>query len=510
MGNSASNRRIAKNTLMLYIRMLFLMLIGLYTSRVVLESLGVVDYGLYGVIGGLVSMSAIITGSLTAAISRFITFEMGRGKEALLSEVFSSAVVIQLMLSVIVLVVAEPLGLWFINSHMNVAEGRLEAVHWVFQFSLLSFIINIISTPYNALIVAHERMSAFAWIGIFEGFGKLGAALLIAFSPIDRLIFYSSLMALVAVAVRVAYAAYCRTNFEECRSRMAWNSGLVKKMLSFAGWNFIGVASGVLRDHGGNILINIFSGPVANAARSVSMQLGGAVQGFVTNFMTAVNPQITKSFASGDRNYMMTLAFKSSRLSFFLLFILSLPVMINIDFILNIWLKEIPAGSSAFVILALIFSMSECISSPLITMMLATGDIRNYQIVVGGLQILNFPISYLILKAGAPPESILAVAVVISQLCLAARLIMLRRMVGLPIGKFMTDVYFRIIAVAALSFVPAFFLDSVTDEGWGGFILSCMASISFSAIIIWLIGLKSDERKILISRITDYIRRRVR
>ena len=506
----ATNRggRIAKNTLMLYIRMLFLMLVGLYTSRVVLSALGESDFGIYGVVGGVVAMFTIISGSLSAAITRFITFEMGKGPDGRLPAVFSSAVTIQIMLALIVLIIAEPAGIWFIENKLNIPAGRTDAAHWVYQFSLLTFVINIVSVPYNASIIAHEKMSAFAAIGIFEGVAKLGVAFLIVRSPVDRLVYYAFLMCLVAVSVRFAYTVYCRRHFDECRYSFVWDGKLLRQMSAFAGWNFIGVASGALRDHGGNILINIFSGPAANAARAVSVQLGGAVQSFVTNFMTAVNPQITKSYAAQERDYTMRLVFRSSRYAYFLLFIIALPVLLQTPFILDIWLGDAPERSSNFVRLALVLSLSECISNPLITLMLATGRIRNYQIIVGGLQLLNLPISYLVLKAGAPPESILLVAIVISQSSLFARLVMLKGMTGLCAGRFMSQVYLRILLVTALAYLPSWWLSTLLGEGPWAFVGSCVISVGISGLVIWTVGLAKDERKLLRAKADDLLRRK--
>ncbi len=506
-GDTHNGGRIARNTLMLYVRMLFLMLIGLYTSRVVLSALGEDDFGIYGVVGGVVAMFTIISGSLSSAITRFITFEMGKGSEGRLPAVFSSAVTIQLVLAAVVLAVAEPSGIWFIGNRMNIPPDRLHAAHWVFQFSLLTFVINIFSVPYNASIVAHERMSAFAVIGIFEGLAKLAVAFLILHSPSDRLISYSALMCLVAVGVRFAYTAYCRRHFEECRFRFVWDGKLLRQMFSFAGWNFIGVASGALRDHGGNILINIFSGPVANAARGVSVQLGGAVQSFVTNFMTAVNPQITKSYAADDRKYTMDLVFRSSRYSFYLLSLIAFPVLLNTDYLLALWLKEVPGHSQEFVRLALLLSLSECISNPLVTLMLATGRIRNYQMIVGGLQLLNLPVSYLVLKAGAQPQSILVVAIVISQLCLFARLVLLKGMAGLPAGRFFREVYLRVLMLLAAALPLEWWLTSLLGDGTWAFLASCTVSVIITGVFIWTGGMSADERKFFCEKVRAMLRR---
>lgn len=492
--------KIARNTLILYVRMLFLMFVGLYTSRIVLAALGESDFGIYGVVGGVVSLFTIISGSLSSAITRFITYELGKERGAL-ADVFSSAVTIQIALALLVAAVAEPLGIWFINNQMNIPADRLTAAHWVFQFSLLTFVINIISIPYNASIVAHEKMSAFAVIGIFEGLAKLAVAFVILYASSDRLVLYGILMCAVALAVRFAYTLYCRKHFSECRYRFIWNAELLKQMFSFAGWNFIGVSAGALRDHGGNILINIFSGPAVNAARAVSVQLGGAVQSFVTNFMTAVNPQITKSYAAEDREYTMNLVFRSSRYSFFLLLLIAMPVMLQAPYLLELWLGDVPERSAAFVRLALLFSLSEAVSGPLVTLMLATGNIRKYQIIVGGLQLMNLPVSYMVLRYGAAPECILLVSIVISQCCLFARLILLKGMSGLDVLRFIRQVYAKVLMVTAVAFIPCWWLSSLMGYGMLPFIGSCAVSVLVTSVVTWLFGLSRDERSLLLNKL---------
>ena len=313
--SSSNNKRIAKNTLLLYIRMLFLMVVSLYTSRVVLNALGVEDFGIYNVVGGVVAMFSMLSGSLSAAITRFITYELGTGNKENLKKIFSSSVTIQIGLAVLIALLAEAVGVWFLNVKMNIPDARMVAANWVFQFSILTFAINLISVPYNASIIAHERMSAFAYISILEAIGKLAIAFLITVSPMDRLIFYSLLMCAVALLVRLVYGYYCKKHFEECTYHFLWDKELLKRMFGFAGWNFIGASSAVLRDQGGNVVINLFCGPVVNAARGIASQVNTAVHGFVSNFMTALNPQITKSYASGNRDYMMTLIFQGAWLS---------------------------------------------------------------------------------------------------------------------------------------------------------------------------------------------------
>ena len=495
-----NSRRIARNTLMLYVRMLFLLVISFYTTRVVLRALGQDDLGIYNVVGGVVAVFSVISGALSAAISRFLTFELGRKDSDRLSLIFSSSVTIQIVIAAIIIILAEPAGLWFINHKMHIDPARIPAARWVLQFSIATFAINLISVPYNAAIIAHERMKAFAGIGIGEGIGKLAVAFAIAKSSSDRLILYAILMCVVAVLVRYAYRFFCRKNFEECRFKFRWDAGLFKQMFAFAGWNFIGVSSGVLRDHGGNILINLFSGTAVNAARGLAMQVSGAVQNFSTNFMTALNPQITKSYARGDNDYTITLLLKGARMSFFLLLILGLPILANTGYLMGLWLGDVPEHAANFARLAILLSMSECLSNPLVTAMLATGDIKKYQIIVGGLQLLNLPISYICLKAGAAPESVLVVAIVLSQICLGARLVLLKDMIGLPVVRYIKEVWLKVLVIAALAALAPICLQSHLGSGAVQCIASCAICIVWTGFLILTLGMDKEERKILKTR----------
>ena len=496
-----NNKRIAKNTLALYIRMLFMMIVSLYTSRVILHTLGVEDFGIYNVVGGVVSMFSVISGSLSAAISRFITYELGKGDKDKLIRIFSSSVTIQIGLGLIILVLAELVGVWFLNAKMNIPDSRIYAANWVFQLSILTFVINLVSVPYNAAIIAHEKMSAFAYISILEVMAKLVIVYLLIISPIDKLIFYAILMAFVAFMVRFVYGYYCKRHFEECTYHFIFDKELLKKMFGFAGWNFIGAASAVLRDQGGNIVINLFCGPAVNAARGIAYQVNNAINGFVGNFMMALNPQITKSYASGDKDYMMTLIYQGARLSFYILLLLSLPVIINVHYILTLWLKIVPEHTTLFVQLVLIFAMSESISNPLITAMLATGKIRNYQIVVGGLQLMNLPISYILLRLGFIPETVLIVAICISQCCLGTRLFMLRSMIGLSIRQYLSRVYFNVLLVTVLSAIIPCVVFYHLNETFVNVMFICVVSVICTCIVIYYIGCNKQERQFILSKV---------
>lgn len=496
-----NNKRIAKNTLLLYFRMLFMMVVSLYTSRVILNALGVEDFGIYNVVGGVVAMFAVISGSLSTAISRFITYELGKDDQSRLNKIFSASVTIQLLLSLIIVVLIESIGVWFLNAKMTISADRMVAANWVLQFSIVTFVINLISVPYNAAIIAHEKMSAFAYISILEAGCKLAIAFLVMVSPMDTLVFYAILMCFVSVIIRITYGYYCKKHFVECAYHFHWDSDILKKMFGFAGWNFIGASSAVLRDQGGNILINLFYGPSVNAARGIANQVNNTIMGFVSNFMAALNPQIIKSYASGERQYMMILLFQGARLSFYMLLFLSLPVLVNTHYILVLWLKLVPDYAVLFVQLILVFAMSESISHPLVTAMLATGKIRNYQIVVGGLQMMNLPVSYICLRLGCMPESVLIVAIVISQCCLAARLYMLRGMIGLSFIQYVKKVYFNVIVVALLSFVVPSMLSNCMEESFLSFVILSLVAMACTVIVEFFVGCNRQERAFVVDKL---------
>ena len=485
--------------------MLLLMVVGLITSRVVVRALGQEEFGIYGAVAGVVSLFTVLTGSMSAAISRFITFELGKENSVdRLRTVFSTAVSIELVLSAIVVLLAEPIGLWWIHHKMVLPPERLEAARWVFQFSLVSLVIQLVSVPYNADIIARERMDAFAYISIFEGVGKLAVAFCIARSSVDKLVLYAALLALVSLLTRLAYGFFCRRNFPEARYLWKLDKGLFGQMFSFAGWNFIGSGSGILRDQGGNQLLNLFFGPLANASWLIASQVNGTVQKFVTSFTTAINPQITKSFAAGEHTHMFNLVFKGSRMSVYLLVLVICPLFYNAPFLVNLWLgaDAVPPDAVLFIRLILMYLLLESVSYTMVTAMLATGDIRDYQIVVGGLQLLNVPLAWLCLKLGAPAQSIYWVAICVAFVCLCARLYMLRRMIGLPLGRFVKEVFLNELLVVVLSMCMGLFLSRLIPlETWWGFLLHAFLSLLFTALTILMQGLSSEERKQLIAKL---------
>lgn len=494
MSEETGNKRIAKNTAVLYVRMLVMMVISFFTARITLNALGVDDYGINNVVGGLVSMFSLLSGSLSSSTSRFMTFGLGQGDMDKLKRIFSTSINIHVVLAVIVVLAVETLGVWFLNHKMNIPADRLHAANWVLQCSVVLFAVGLLSVPYNSAIIAHEKMSAFAYMTIFDAVSRLLIVAGIYYYRGDRLILLAVLGMLQSLVRQAVYWLYCRRQFEECTYRAGHDAELTRSMFSFAGWNFIGSSSALMKDQGVNIVINLFAGPAVNAARGIAMQVNGIINQFTGNFMMALNPQITKSYAMGELQRMHQLIYQGTRLSYYLFMFLSIPVFFEIEAILQLWLGQVPEHTVLFARLVLVLSLSEIISGTLITAQLATGRIRNYQIVVGGLQMLNFPVSYVLLRAGCMPEVTLVVAIVISQVCLFARLWFLRGMIQLPARQFLHRVYFNVLGVTSLSLVPPLVCYLSLSRPVVRFVAVCGVSALASAATIYFVGCNRAER----------------
>ncbi|WP_308773566.1 lipopolysaccharide biosynthesis protein [uncultured Bacteroides sp.] len=506
---SENTKRIAKNTLMLYVRMLFGMLVSLYTSRVVLQALGVEDYGIYNVVGGVVAMFSMISSSLSSSVSRFLTFELGRGNVQRLIKVFSTSLCIHFVLAGVILLLAESIGVWFLNNYMTIPANRLCAANWVFQASLLAFMFGLFSVPYNASIVAHEKMTAFAYIGILDIVLRLCVILFVAYSPFlfDRLIVYSLLLVIVGVSMQMIYCSYCQRHFEECHFQLNFDRESWKAMSTFAGWNFIGCTASLLKDQGVNVLLNLFGGPLINAARGIANSVNTLLSSFSANFMTALNPQITKSYAARDYDYMFSLVERGSRFSYYILLIFALPVLFETDFILTLWLKNYPEHTVNFVRLILLITLCDILSNTLINLQLATGKLRNYQLAVGGMLLMNFPLSYLCLKKGFPPESVLIVAIGVAVCCLFLRLFFLRKMVGLSVRHYLLSVCGNVLIVTIMALIFPTIIALQVSDGLLRFFLICIVSVVSTMFSIYRIGCTSTERNFIRDKMFSVIRK---
>ncbi len=504
---SENNKRIAKNTLLLYGRMLLIMAINIYASRVILDALGEVDYGIYNVVGGFVAMFTIISGAMTTASQRFLSFEIGKNESGNIQTVFSTTVVIHCLLALCIIVLAETIGVWFLNKYMNFPSDRLVAANWVFQFSVLTFVINVISVPYNAAIVAYERMKAFAYVSIIEAILRLLVVYLIIVTSADKLIIYALMLALVSVTIRIIYGIYCRRNFQECRCNWKWNRSIGKEMLSFVSWNLIGSIAGVAKEQGINVLLNIFFGAAINAARGLAYQVMTAMHGFISNFQMAMNPQIVKSYASGKKEEMFKLVFRGSKFSYLLMLTLSVPVIIEAPFILDFWLKEVPAYTPAFLRIVLMTSLIDSMSGTLITSMHASGKVRNYQLLVGGTSILTLPIAYVFFKLGFEPYVAMIVGLCISVICHFERLLLLRKTIHLPVPDFLKNVTFKVWGISALSVIPPVILYQTMEHGWLSFFVVCTVSAVSTVTFSYFLGLSKHEKTVIVTGIKNIIYR---
>lgn len=491
---SSNTKRIAKNSLMLYFRMILLILISLYISRVVLDVLGIEDYGIYNVVGGFVAMFAIISGSMSVTISRFITYELGKGSQGRLSTVFSTSIMIQLVMAVVVCLMIEGVGVWFLNAKMNISPERMWAANWVLHASAFSFMLNLVYTPYNALIIAYERMSAFAYISIFEAFLKLSIVFILSVVHCDKLILYALLNMIVSVMMFLLYQRYCKKHFPESKFRWVRDNKLIKEMFGLIGWAFWGNGAVVLKDQGTNVVLNLFCGPAVNAARGVALQVNSAVYSFTSNFLAALNPQITKSYSSGNLNYMHSLITTGSKYAFFILTLMFLPLCANVDFVLDLWLTEVPAHTSAFIVLTLLYSLFDCFGNPVLTGVLAEGNIRNYEIALTILYVLNLVVSYFLLDWGFAPEWVFVAIVVFKIIVVMALLWHARGHYSLSIRNYTRKCLLPCSAVFAISYPLSTLFRFDTACPITNFLLSVMTIVSTTAIVILMVGVTRTER----------------
>ncbi|WP_277639601.1 lipopolysaccharide biosynthesis protein [Bacteroides graminisolvens] len=490
----SSNKRIMKNTMLLYLRMLFTMGVALYTSRIILNVLGISDYGIYNVVGGVVTIFGVINAAMATASQRFITFELGGGNINKLKIVFCTSLNIHILISLVIFIIAETIGLWFFYTQLNIPIGRIGAAFWVYQFSVLTTMVMMITVPYNAVIIAHERMSAFAYISILEVVLKLLIVWALTVFGIDKLILYVVLLFIVQMIIQVVYVFYCRLFFKETKFQLLWDGLLFKKMSAFAGWQLFGCTAGVAYTQGLNILLNIFFGPAVNAARAVAVQVQNAIQNFSLNFQQAINPQITKSYAINDQERLSVLINASSKYSFFLVFFLSLPVLIETQYILSFWLGIVPEHTANFIRIMLVVMMIDVTANPLITAAAATGRIKTYQMVVGGILLLILPISYLFLKLGYNPEIVFLVhfgMVICAQI---ARLFMLRKMISFSIRRYFKEVALRSLIVGSISIVLPLVVSEYLNSSFASFMIVCLICILSTSCSIYFFGLQKNEQ----------------
>lgn len=495
----ANNKRIAKNTLILYLRTFIVLLITLYTSRVILQVLGVDDYGLYNVVGGVVAMFSVISGSISTSISRFITFDLGRNDTNALKHTFSSSLTLLLVFALIIIILGEGIGVWFIQTQLTIPEGRLSAAHWIFQFSLITFALNIVGLAYDACIRAHERMSIFAYVSIIGTFLKLVICFMLYYSPFDKLVYYGILMLLVNVIVFAINYYYCNRNFIECQGVvLKVDKEQFKSLGSFAGWTSVMHGTYILNTQGINILMNIFFGVTVNAARGIAHSVESAIMGFVNNFLSAVYPQITKLYASGNTQEMNKLVCRSSKFAYFLLLILAMPVYIETDYILSLWLGVVPEHTVAFFRLTIIASALSAMGNSGNCACQATGNVKGFSSVMAMITVAVFPLTYIGFKIGLQVETAYVVYIIIYSTLIIVRMLFLKRLVGLLPILYIRLVLIPVMLVTTIASLLPFLIHNCLDSSFVRLLSVCIVSILTACMVIYLVGLTKGERMFII------------
>jgi len=491
----------------LYLRTFLVMFVTLFTSRVILQSLGVEDYGIYNVVGGIITMFSFISSTLSTASQRYITFELGKGSEGNMNKIFSICLFLHLGIAFIVVAIAEPVGLWFIYNKLLIPSDRLVAAVWVYQFTILSMILMFLSVPFNALIIAYEKMNAFAAISIVDAVMRLLVAYSIMLCSSDKLIVYAFLMFAAQLSVQACYMIYCYNHFPESHYKHHWDKALVKEMGKFASWSVFGNLAYVTYTQGLNLLLGTFFLPVVNAARGIAVQVQSAVNQFVTSFQTAINPQIIKNYSSGNMLEMINLVFRSSRFSFYLLMIMTIPVILETEVLLQLWLKNVPDYTIVFLRIILLTTWINSIANPLIISVKATGNVKKYESTVGVLMILILPISYFFLKIGYPPVTVFIVHLCMECLAMVCRILITRSLVHFSLRRYVKEVLLRIITVGCFAIIIPLLFYLYIDSSVLRFFMVCGVSVICSVISILLFGLTKGERVYITDKLVKMVHR---
>ena len=492
--STTNNKRIAKNTLLLYGRMLLTMAVSLYTSRMVLNELGVEDYGIYNVVGSGVTMFAFFYGALVTSTQRYLTFELGKGDSVKLKRVFTASIYIHAFISLLIVILAETAGLWFFYNKMVIPEARITAAMWVYQLSIATMVLQVMSAPYNSIIISHERMGVFAVISILETVLKLAVVYMLLIFSCDKLILYAILIAAVQLFIRIVYTRYCKRHFDESVLVRGVDKSLLIEMGKFAGWNIWGNLAATLFDTGLNLLLNVFFGPIVNAARGIAVQVESAIAQFSSNFLMAVNPQITKLYAQNNLEEMHTLLSRSSKFSCYLLLLFALPIVMETETVITLWLKIVPEYTVPFVRILLAIIIVDSMARPLMTAAAATGDVKKYQSVVGGILLTIVPIAYAVLKLGGAPTSVYIVHLSICTVAFFVRLIIIKPMINLSLRYFFVSVIMPCGFVTVSSLILSLVIKNIIPHNAINAVLVCAVSTLSVFLFAYTLGLTKEER----------------
>jgi len=504
---SVNNKLIIKNSMALYVRMLLSMVISLYTTRVVLNALGANDFGLYSVVAGIITIFTVLNGLVASGTQRFIAFELGKGGDKQrLKNVFSTSYSLFIVVGITIFILAETVGLWFLNTYLQIPDGRVMAANIVYQVSILSMFVSIVNVPYTAAILAHERMNTYGYIGIANSLLRLAFVIILPFIPWDKLIIYSWMMFANSALTTAFYVYYCNKSFEECTLRFYIHPTMKREILSFTAWNLLEVVSNESNNQGQNILINMFFGPMVNASRAVSMQVNNAVHGFASNFVVALNPQITKSYACGDMTNFFSLIIKGSKFAYLVLSIIMIPIIVNIDYILKLWLANPPEHANIFCVLILIAMIVRMVSEPLYTGIQATGKIKRYQIATNLLTLLNLPICYVLFKIGWPAYYAFAVSILMSVVLVCSRVYFMHSLTSFPAITYIKTLVFKCLLVSFVSFVITYYINSLYELNLIWVISVSVISVLCSTLFYSFVSLTNGERNFLLGMIKNKFR----
>lgn len=492
--SSDNNKRIAKNTILLYLRMLLLMGVSLFSVRLVIDILGIEDYGIYNIVAGIVTIFLFVSSSMASGAQRFFAFEIGREDFVALRRVFSLTILTYLVLALLVLLLSFTLGLWFFNEYLNIPIDRFEEAKIVYFYSAFTLFLNILATPYNAIIIAREKMGIYAGLGLFEAGLKLGLLFIIYVTPGEKLVLYSLSIFIATFLSKSFLIVYSHFRFNECAITFVWDRFKFTSLIAYSGWNMVGSLAGVGRNQGGNILLNIFFGPIINAARGIAYQVYGVFTQLISNVYLATRPQIIKYYAKGNFESMWRLVFTSSKGTFFLLLIVSIPIFLEIEYILTLWLKSFPPMTPVFVRLLVINILLESITNQLVAVLQAANKIKIFQVYASSILLLNIPVSYLLLKMGFNENSPFVVAIILTIIFYIPQLLIVKREAGLSIGRFFYDVVGRILITAIFTLMLPSLLYFSLDEGMVRFILVTLVGVISCFSLVYIIGLNKEER----------------
>lgn len=496
--NTIENKRIAKNSVYMFIRMLFVLCINLYTTRVILEVLGVEEYGVYNVVVGFVALFSFINNSLAGSTQRFFNYELGKNGLQGAQQVYVVSILIHLLLGIIVVAASEPVGLWYIRDKMVLPEGSINAAIWVFHFSVVSLFINILSAPYVAAVLAHEKMNAYAIIGVIDAINKLAIVYALQLLESNKLIWYGALYMTSSLVMALLFFVYAKCSFVEIKLKGGINSRIFRQLLSFSGWNVFGSFAYVLREQGVNLVLNAFWGPVVNAAKGISNQINGALQSFISNITTPTKPQVVQSYARGDENRSWTLTYSISKLSCIFFFAVAMPICLEVEYLLNLWLGDnIPEHTELFIIFLLSTNVFGTLVMPISSIVSAAGKIKYYQLLSSASNILTVPLAYIFIRSFHEPEAIYLALFITMVTNHIVGLLSAKKHAKLSIADYFHKVILPLLYVIVIAIPIPLILRLLMPESFFRLVIVSVVGCLSTCLLAYSFALTKEERNLV-------------